>query len=74
MYRFYIDSSDCATRGYFSSKQLQNSEWLQGPQWLLGQHENSVVNKNSDFQLIDLQDDKEICPDVKVMKNTTEMS
>nr|XP_034318941.1 uncharacterized protein LOC105335138 [Crassostrea gigas] len=66
--------ADCATRGNFSSEQLQNSEWLQGPQWLLEQHEENEVNKNYDFPLIDPQDDKEIRPDVQVMKTTTKMS
>lgn len=60
--------------GETSSEQLQNSEWLQGPQWPLEQHENSEVNNNYDFPLIDPQDNKEIRPDVKVMKTTTEMS
>nr|XP_034305596.1 uncharacterized protein LOC117682359 [Crassostrea gigas] len=66
--------ADCATRGNFSSEQLQNSEWLQGPQWLLEQHEENEVNKNYDFPLIDPQDDKEIRADVQVMKTTTKMS
>jgi hypothetical protein len=65
-----LNPADCATRS-LPPNQMQHSPWLRGPEHL---NKESLPTSDTDFPLIDPDGDKEVKPEISVMKCNLETS